>query len=350
MQFTRESVFVGAIRAFCTAFAALLGVLIAIVIVFIALSSLGHPDLLPPASEVTIAPDAEGNRYLLPSSSPAIVRLDFHGIIGEGDLTASHIEDILLDSRESLLANDRVKALLLHMDTPGGTVTDADGIYRAILNYKEKHKVPVYAFVDGMCASGGMYIASACDKIFATPSSVVGSIGVIVGPTFNFSQIMEKWGIQSLTLTEGKDKDMLNPFRPWIPGEDASLRAIIADLYEQFVDILVEARPNLDKQKLIDIYGAQIFLAPKAHEFGYIDQGNSNYTEALTALSKAAGIEGEEKYQVFQLTPHHGFLAGLADAKASILQGKITHIFQVGPNNLSSELSGKLLYLYLPSQ
>ena len=67
---------------------------------------------------------------------------------------------------------------------PGGAADDSVGIYRALCEYKKKYNVPIYAFVDGLCASGGMYIACAADKIYATPSSVIGSVGVIMGPLF----------------------------------------------------------------------------------------------------------------------------------------------------------------------
>ncbi|MBS3903960.1 MAG: S49 family peptidase [Simkania sp.] len=349
MHFTRESIFIGAIRSFCTAFAALLGILLALVITFFALGSTGDSQLFPPKATPMITADAAGNRTLLPLSAPAILRLDIHGVIGADDLTFTAFNNLLLDSREGLLAHDRVKAVLLHIDSPGGTVTDSTAIYHALLNYKTKYKVPIYAFVDGLCASGAMYIACACDKIFATSPSMIGSVGVLLGPTFNFSQAMEKWGIQSLTLTQGKDKDMLNPFRPWVPGEDASLQTIVASSYQEFVDIVTKARPRLSKQNLIDEYGAQVFDGHKAQELGYIDEGHSSYEDALTALSVSAGIEKDQHYQVLQLNSPHNFITDLVQNKSSLLQGKIMHTLQLSPN-LPAEFGGKLLYLYLPVQ
>jgi protease IV len=235
---------------------------------------------------------------------------------------------------------------LLYINTPGGTVDDANGIYRALLDYKQKYQVPIYAYVEGMCASGGMYIACAADRIFASSSSVIGSVGVILGPTFNFSGLMDKYGVQALTITKGKDKDMLNPFRPWQPGEDASIRDYIADIYDQFVSIVTNARPRLDRDKLINEYGAQIYVAKKAQAFGYIDVADSDYNAAVAELAKAAKISDDQVYQVVTITPVHPFLAELAEGKLSLLDGKITHHFQVGP--MSSELSGRILYLYQP--
>jgi protease IV len=347
MQFTRESIFVSTIRSLCTAFGAILGVVIAIALAIVALLSINGPSLLPPMSEPKISPDAEGNRHMLPLSSPAILRINLHGIIGAGKLTATDIENILLDSREGILAHDRLKGVFLHIDTPGGIAYDSDIIYQLILEYKNKFKVPVYAFVDGLCASGGMLVSCACDKIFATSSSVIGSVGVILGPNFNFSKLMDIVGIQSLTLSEGKDKDMLNPYRPWQPGEDESLRVIIASQYDQFVDTVIKARPQMDKSQLVNVYGAQVYLAPKAQELGYIDDGNSQYNDALSALASAAGIEKDEPYQVIELSTPHSLFDELSSFSSSLFKGKITHTFELSPL-LPPEINGKLLYLYIP--
>lgn len=347
MQFIRESIFVSAIRTFCTAFSAIIGVSIAIVLVFVALTVFSGPNILPPEKlEITLSPDAEGNRTLLPDSAPVILRIDIKGVIGEGNLTSDDVEEILYASREDFLHN-RVKAILLYIDTPGGVANDADGIDRMLKAYKNKYNVPIYAYVDGLCASGGMYVAASADKIYATPESVIGSIGVLMGPSFNVSEVMAKVGVQSLTLTEGKDKDMLNPFRPWKPDEDASLRPIMDQLYERFVDVVVTSRPQVNREKLINEYGAHVFSAKDALKIGYIDNANSDYSLALSNLAEAANIAPSTKYQVVCLKTPGSFVSSLINNKSNILSGKMTHVIQFG-SNLSTEMSGKFLYLYAP--
>lgn len=347
MEFARESIIVNAVRTFCKSFAAILGIFIALSIVFIGLMLFSSPDIYPPQSSLVISPDANGNRALLPSNTPVILKIDITGVIGLGDLTTSKIQNSLFDSREGMLSNNRVKALLLYINTPGGTVDDADGIYRSLLDYKKKYQIPIYAYVDGMCASGGMYIASAADKIFASAPSVIGSVGVILGPAFNFSGLMDKYGIQAMTITQGKDKDMLSPFRPWVPGEDDSLRTITADLYERFTTIVTSARKELNKDKLINDYGAQVYIAKKAMQLGYIDVADSDYATSILELSQAANIPQDHPYQVVTLGPSHSFLADLTQGKSSLLNGKITHQLQLN-SSMHSELSGKFLYLYQP--
>jgi protease IV len=347
MEYARESILISAVRTLCKAFAGIIGILIGIILVFFVLMMFSSPDIFPPQSSLMISPDANGNRDLLPRTSPVLLKIDITGVIGQGDLTSQKFENSLFDSREGMFRPERVKGILLHINTPGGVVDDADAIYRALVNYKKKYQIPIYAYVEGMCASGGMYVASSCDKIFASPSSVVGSIGVLLGPTFNFSGLMDKYGVQSLTITQGKDKDMLNPFRPWQPGEDTSLRNITVDLYERFVSIVTTARPNLDRDKLINEYGAQVFVAGDAEQLGYIDDGNADYALAVSELAKAAKISDNQRYQVMTISPMRPFLADLTQGKFSLLSGKVTHHFQMNAF-MNSELSGRFLYMYQP--
>jgi protease IV len=343
MDLMRESIFAGALRSFCKSIATILGIAIGIGFVAIGIGVLIGPNMLPPKSQPLLMPDASGNRTILNANAPVILRLDFHGVIGVGDLTADKIENLLLDSQEDLFKGGRVKAVLLHMDTGGGAASDSDTIYRALMTYKKKYNVPIYAYIDGMCASGGMYIASAADKIYSSHASVIGSIGVRLGPNFNFADAMTNYGVKALTLTEGKDKDFLNPFRPWKPDEDAPLKDVMAALYDQFITIVSESRPKLTKELLINTYGAHIFIAKDAEQNGYIDAWNSNYSEAIQALATAAQIGENDHYQVIQLTPPRAFFSDMAQSVAPVKV--IKSLF--GKDDIT-ELNGKFLYYYQP--
>lgn len=343
MEYTRESIFAGALRSLCKSVATILGIAIGVGFVFIGMGVLIGPNMLPPKSQPLIMPDAHGNREMLSGSAPVVLRLDFTGVIGVGDLTGAKIENLLLDSQEDFFKGGRVKAVLLHMDTGGGAASDSDTIYRALMAYKKKYNIPIYAYIDGMCASGGMYIASAADKIYSTHSSVIGSIGVRLGPNFNFADAMTTYGVKALTLTEGKDKDFLNPFRPWKPDEDAPLKDVMAGLYDQFITIVSESRPKLTKELLINKFGAHIFIAKDAEENGYIDEWNSSYSEAMQALATAAQIGENDHYQVVQLLPPHAFFSDIAQSMTPV---KVIKSF-FGKDDIS-ELNGKFLYYYQP--
>lgn len=325
-------------RSFSKAFCGAAGLLIGIfVIVFLFLVFFGSKTS-GPSTEVIIAPDAEGNRTMLPPSTPVILRINIHGVIGMDKLLGKNIEMQLMDSQGVMIKKDRVKGILLHINTPGGTVTDADQMYRSLNSYSKRYNVPVYAFVDGMCASGGMYVSSSAEKIYASPVSVIGSVGVILGPNFNVVDLMQKVGVKAMTITRGIDKDMLSPFREWKPGEDKSLQDIIEYQYNRFVDIVTSARPRLNKNALINTYGAQVFDAPKAEQLGYIDEANSDYSMALNALCEKAGITKDQNYQVIELIPQRMFFADLIEGRAFGFD-KLKDLFD--PN-----LSNKLMYLY----
>ena len=310
MEIEKESIFKSAIRSFFKALLGMLGFYLALVpILLIIFSVTKTRDLAPIASKTNlkILPDLNGNQYMQPISSPVILRVNINGVIGcdncANPITAEAVEAQLIDSQKGLLKGNRIKAILLYVNTPGGTVIDSDNIYQYIKAYKEKYKIPVYAFVNGLCASGGMYISSACDKIFATDVSIIGSIGVRSGPFFNYIKGMDKIGVGAKTLTVGKDKDLLNPFKTWKENEGEDLKNIIKSHYIKFVDVVTTNRPNVDKEKLVNEYGAQIFDSHKSKEIGYIDEDNATYNSTLIALMKDAKIDIDKSYQIVELAP-----------------------------------------------
>ena len=191
-------------------------------------------------------------------------------------------------------------------------------------------------------------IASSADKIFSGPVGAIGSIGVILGPNFNFAELMEKYGVKQLTITKGKNKDMLNPYREWKPGEDQSIRNLTDYNYNLFVDLVTKARPHLNRDKLQNEYGANIYDPIKATELGYIDDGNSSYRLALKDLTEHVGFTEDEKYQVFELKVQHPVLSELLEGTSSVFSGKIKHELQLGPE-LPPELMNCPLYLYSPA-
>jgi protease-4 len=214
----RESIFFASIRAFFLTLSAVVGIIFGFLIVGIIVGLMsesggGEPQITYTYSP-EIKPNAKGIRKELSNDAPVILKIDLNGIIGSDSLSRNSVTQQLIESRERYLKDNRVKAILLCINSPGGSAIDADGIYRAVKAYKENYKIPVYAYVDGLCASGGMYVAAAADKIFASDVSLIGSVGVILSTALNFSQLMDKIGVQSLTLYDGKGKDNLNKFRP----------------------------------------------------------------------------------------------------------------------------------------
>lgn len=325
MIVTRESVFLATLRAFCRTFAVVFALVICFVGVMV-LAGLQKAKTMPP-SVMVYAEDHRGSREPLDSTKPVVLRLNIHGIIGSGDLTTERFETLLLDAKDNYLKN-RVKALLLHINTPGGSALDSDGIYSLLKQFKEENSdIKIYAFVDGLCASGGMFIASAADHVIATPSSLIGSVGVRFGPFFNVADPMEKLGIKEKTLTKGKDKDMMNPFRAWTETEDKSFMDAMDEAYDRFVTVVSQARPKLSVDVLKDTTGAHIFAAKKALDLGFIDSISETYRKALKEFVSISAIEGD--YQVFIMTAAQNALNDLLDGRRSLFPNKIEHALSI---------------------
>lgn len=342
----RDSIFYSVMRSLAVAFFAVIGFFIGIFFLFFIFSFLSTPSktnqfLLENTEE--ILPNAEGKRIVAPLDAPVILQINIDKIIGSESLNSKNIRQILLESREGSLKKDRVKAIFLYIDSPGGTAIDSDNIFHALLEYKSKYHTPIYAFVDGLCASGSLYIALAADKIFASDVSLIGSVGVISPPFMNVSRLLNAIGVQALTISSGKDKDAMDPYRPWKVGEDANYREINKYFYDKFVGLVTSHRPKITAEKLVNVYGAHVFPAPLAMEYGYIDQSGSSREEALLGLLEELKISDDD-YQVVQLEGKN-WLKNIFTSDVGLLSGKIKHQITVSPE-VDLLLSNQHLYLY----
>ncbi len=346
MDKERESVFSSVLRAFFGTLFRFIAVVVGLILLVVVVSVLsGSADTdLKLKTKVKILPDADGTFKKLSDTAPVILRLNIRGVIGSEFLNMDKVRTQLIESRLGDLKDDRVKGIFLQIESPGGAVIDSDVIYHALKEYKARYKVPVLAYVDGMSASGGYYIAAAADKIYASDVSIVGSVGVIMSTFFNVSQLLDKWGVQALTLSDGKGKDELNPFRPWSKDESENLKSLMDYYYQVFVNVVTSNRP-IEKEALIDTYGAHIFAAPTAHTLGYIDGIENDRNVILKQLVKEAGLEGKE-YQYIELE-ETTWLAELFDGSKSLFSGKIVHQVQLPPE-VEMQMKHPVLFLYKP--
>jgi len=346
MEITKESIFISAIRTFFKTLFGFIAILIVLIPLFIGLSSMGGEKNYADKNRIVFLPDANGNQQIQSLSAPVILQIDIQGIVGAESLTADHVRSKLIESRRGLLKNDRVKALLLRINSPGGTVYDSDQIYSMLKEYKEKYKIPIHAYIEDLCASGGVYISCASDFISSTPVSLVGSVGVVMGPFFNFTEGLDKIGISTFTFTKGKDKDMMNPFRKWTEEDKISLNNISDYTYNRFVTIVVGARAKITKGELINTYGANIFDAAKARSIGFTDECDFGYNQALEHLLKEANIDNTKPYQVVALEPKNKWVQDLFKSKW-LSKGKVTHTFAL-PNQKQVKNDSLFYYLYNP--
>lgn len=167
--------------------------------------------------------------------------------------------------------DDSVKAVVLRINSPGGTVTCTDTMYELLLRFKRETHKPVVASTQEVAASGGYYVACAADKIVANPTSVVGSIGVIFY-TFDASGTMSKIGLRSDAIKSAPFKDMGSPFRPPTPEERAIMQGIVDEYYARFKQVVTANRPIQNVETLSLVSDGRVFSGSRAVQLGLADQ------------------------------------------------------------------------------
>ncbi len=200
--------------------------------------------------------------------------VELQGTIADGETASA---DNIVSALRSAFEDEKTEGVILRINSPGGTPVQAGYIYDEILRLREKYPdTPLYAVVSDMAASGGYYVASAADEIYASNSSIVGSIGVRMDG-FGVVDAMEKLGIESRTLTAGKNKALLDPFTPADEYAMKHLQAMIDDIHHQFIDAVKKGRGDRLKE-FDDLFTGLIWTGREAVEFGLVDKiGSASY-------------------------------------------------------------------------
>ena len=160
-----------------------------------------------------------------------------------------------------------IKGIVIRINSPGGTVAASQELYQAVL--KARKKKPVVISMGDVAASGGYYIASAADAIFANPGTITGSIGVIAS-YLNFYELLNKIGVKGIVIKSGEYKDIGNPTRPLSETERKILQGLLDDTYEQFIKDVAKGR-NVSKEKIASIAKGLIYTGAQAKKIGLVD-------------------------------------------------------------------------------
>jgi protease-4 len=267
----------------------------ALLVVVIALLTLSgctgvHVSLLPQTKPLE-------ERVLEGKGKPKILLVDLDGVIsfqGETDiLKFTERPSKVAFFREALKkaeADPNIVAAIVKINSPGGTVTASDTIYHEIMSFKQRKKIPLNAYILELCASGGYYVASASDRIIASPTAITGSIGVLA-MKFNLEGLMSKIGVSEETYKSGPKKDFWSPFRPSTPEEKRMLQDIINKLYARFVEVVSANRQKLlTEPEVKALADGRILTAGEALEAKLIDQV-SYLDEAIESMKKELHIE-----------------------------------------------------------
>ena len=181
-----------------------------------------------------------------------------------------------------------IHGILLRINSPGGTLTDSDIIYHSLLEFKKSKKVKIVAAMEDIAASGALYISMAADEIYAHPTTITGSIGVIV-PHLNYSALFRKLGIESDPVTSGPYKDMDDPYKPRNEDERKLMQQLVNAQYEKFLDVVKAGRPQMSTQEVRKIADGRIVSSQEAREKGLIDK-IGYLDDAYRRLSELSGF------------------------------------------------------------
>ena len=241
------------------------------------------------------------NINLLPSVEPLqekqvggagkdkIVLMDLSGIITEEEKAGAFITEPSLVARmkeeiEKASQDPAVKAVVLRINSPGGTVTASDILYHELDRFKKRTGKKVIASIMDLGASGGYYVAVSADKIIAHPTTVTGSIGVIM-LNVNVEGLLEKIGVAGTAIKSGDKKDMGSPFRSMTDEERKIFQGVIDQMYDRFVSVVATGRKNLTMDQVKKISDGRIYTAQQALELGLVD--SIGYLDDAIELAKA---------------------------------------------------------------
>jgi protease-4 len=222
----------------------------------------------------------------------------------------------------------RIKGVIVRVNSPGGTISASDQIYKEICKFREEENKPVVAFMQGVAASGGYYTSVACDKIIAEPTTITGSIGVISWYLVVQDLLEDKLGIMPVTIKSGQKKDWPSSFRKPEPEEIQYMRdKVITPALERFIEVVAEGRKEtLTIEEIRKLADGGIFGAKEAREekliddVGYLD-------DAIELAKKLAGIE---KAQVIQYRKPFSFTDFFSYRKPNLLKLNRATLYELG--------------------
>lgn len=224
-----------------------------------------------------------GNEYRITGGSGGRIGVvDVEGVIVSPDDTVKQLKKFADDSS--------IKAIIIHLNTPGGGAAASEEIYREVRRIRDEKKKLVVASIETVGASGGYYIASACNKIYADEASIVGSIGVIM-EWYNYGDLLHWAKMKEVVIAAGKYKDTGDPTRELTPDERAYLQEMADTMHQQFIAAVASGR-GMKEQDVQAIATGRVWTGTQALPLKLIDEIGT-FEKAVTETAKAVGIHGE---------------------------------------------------------
>ena len=282
---------------------------------------------------------------------PKILILDVNGIISEqskeGGLlsrgtpsTVSHVREALQKAEH----DDDVAGVIVRINSPGGTVTASDIIRHDLLAFRSRRNVPLYSCITGIGTSGGYYVATATDEIFAHPTAITGSIGVLL-MKFNVEELLKKIGVSEQTVKSGDKKDILSPFRPATAEEQRLVQSIIDRLHARFVDVAMSRPKNrLSRKEMETLADGRFYMAEQALEAKLIDRVGY-LDDAVTEMKKSLGLEKARVVTYYRPGGYKGSIYAEASSSSALLPDDLALLLG-GSAGLTG--AGGFMYLWMP--
>lgn len=276
--------------------------------------------------------------------SNKIAVLEVNGVIQDTNDAGSLFTSVgynhksFLKSLDHVKKDNTVKAVILRVNTPGGGVVESAEIHRRIVEIQEETKKPVYVSMGSMAASGGYYIAAPAHKIFASPETLTGSLGVIM-QGYNYAGLAEKYGVEFVTIKSGPYKDIMSPTRDMTDEERQILQSMIDNSYEGFVKVISEGR-GMSEAQVKKIADGRIYDGRQAKEVNLIDEFGY-FDDVIEAVKEEQKLNDA---QVVRYTENFGF-GSLFSMGAKKIMGEDLEMAGL-MKLLSQPNSPRLMYLY----
>ncbi len=232
---------------------------------------------------------------VLGEKGPKVVLVEIDGVISAAERRSAfglRSPSMVAELREALdlaAEDEDVAGILLRINSPGGTVSASETLHHELKLWKSDTGKPIVAYLQGLATSGGYYAAVAADRIVAHPTTVTGSIGVVMR-SVNVTGLMEKLGVEDQTFTSGAFKDTGSPTRKMRSDEREQLASVITDLHSRFREVVVEGRPGLEATRINELADGRVYTANQALEHGLIDE-IGHVEEAVAAIELLAGLK-----------------------------------------------------------
>ena len=252
-----------------------------------------------------------------------------------------HPVSLLLEQLDKARRDRNVKAVVLRINSPGGSVTASELMHEEISRFRSETGKPVVACLQDVAASGGYYVACACDEIMAQRSSVTGSIGVLV-QLFEFTGTMAKLGITGTAITSGPNKVAGSPFDRLSDEQRALFQQMVDHFHDQFVAVVAAGRPDLDEPQVRELADGRVYTAGQALELGLIDRIGT-MPEAIASAKERAGVE---KMCLVRYHRPIGYAANYHAAAPA--PGGEVNLIRVDLPSLWSLTAPKFMYLWAP--